>query len=230
MRKFRPTQIACATCARADRGKRVRAVFQHVHLRRQPARRRRLRRALHHQSRAHRADVSSARTSASPSTPFTANGNDYAHRRRARQLAARRTAARAFPISRWPRRSTCSSRKGPLDRNALYQMNGGGNDIFNAFVAYVQSGRRRPRSGHAGRPSRRRRSTSPRRRASSRRRARSTWSCRRCPTSARRPLRPRSGRRRRRASPQLSRLFNATLNRPSARPASTSSSSTRSRS
>ena len=100
---------------------------------------------------------------------------------------------------------------GPLDPNALYQIQGGANDIL-VLAARPQAARSRRRS--CRRASRRPPSISPRRPRGCRPRARATSSSTTCPTSGRRP--------RRRAGAQatftaLASLFNSTLNAGSRR-------------
>ena len=64
------------------------------------------------------------------STPSFTGGIDYAQGGARVQLAVAAGSAPACRTSRSPSRSDCSSRKGPLDPNALYQIQGGANDIF----------------------------------------------------------------------------------------------------
>jgi len=74
------------------------------------------------------------------SSPFTStNGNDYAIGG-ALVNGPQGGLPPGFPDLSVNAQVNLFLSKGLPDRNAIYQVNGGGNDIFNAFVAYVQAG------------------------------------------------------------------------------------------
>ena len=105
------------------------------------------------------------------STPFTANGNDWAIGG-ARVNTPQGNLPAGLPDLSITAQVNTFLAKGPLDRNALYQIQGGANDIFQLAPLYAANPAAGPGSRFAGRA----RSRAPPS-ASSRRPARSTSSC-----------------------------------------------------
>jgi len=138
MRKFRPTQVACALVLALAAGN-ASAQFSGTYI---------------FGDSLNDAGVFGSRFTTNPglvapmylgqyygftSTPFTANGNDYAIGG-ALVNQPQGNLPPGFPDLSVTAQINLFLSKGLPDRNALYQVDGGGNDLFNAFVAYVQAG------------------------------------------------------------------------------------------